>query len=371
MDMQNYCILSLFAAQEELVELRKIEQKKEQKEKMIKVLSDEDLSGIDVDSEEGFFAMEAMVQDRLATKLVAELENLLNPKTINMLGQNAEPVIFKRVFTDNLVPSHSRNPTFFDLIDGLQWEWRIKRQRQERLDRITAASNPATDDVDELDPNEEKQLRDAKAGKAVEGGKYRPKKESGDSSTFDIDAERKVRSDLVSEEEMLDDLSDAVSRMPTGRREEAKAFAQSEQFKKQLEADLEEIVTETERETGTRLEDREVLDEFSDTIKDLMAKVDRAEEQIEKVNMEMEEVRKLAADLGEPFDDDDEEEQKEVTGQKNVPDVSGGDSIDLFRGDTQKGDDVKIKVTDLTQMTTLKDSPTEDKVRGSIGWFET
>ena len=49
---------------------------------MLKVLSDEELKGIDVDTEEGFADMEQILNEKLAEKLVSELEGMLNPKSL-------------------------------------------------------------------------------------------------------------------------------------------------------------------------------------------------------------------------------------------------------------------------------------------------
>ncbi len=367
------------SAQEELYELKKKEQKREQKERMLKVLAGENLDGIDVDTDEGFARMEGMMQEKLAEKLVSELETLLSPKAIMDQAGDMGGLTFRRVLAEDLLlmgNGQCKNPTFFDVINGLLRDWETRKLRKDMLNllgmdktyRKEGLPSEEDDVIDVLDPNEKRQIKD----------------EAG----FDLEAERKVRSDLVSEEDMMEELSDTVSKMPTGKREETKAFVQSEQFKKELDKAMNEIVEETERETGTKLdriddEGRDVLNEFSDAIKDLMAKVDMAEEKIQKVNKELEHVRRMAAEdedydgeFGKSSTEDEVRAMPSPRGESLEESGSGeqkpslaGDSaedIDLFRGDTQKGDDVKVKVTDLTHVTALKESSTEAKVTKNL-----
>ena len=121
-----------------------MEQKKKQKERMLKVLSDEELKGIDVDTEEGFADMEQILNEKLAEKLVSELEGMLNPKSLGEveLSNNAGlgTFAFKRLFADDLLTpgvgtGMSKNPTFLDLINQYIWERKVramgKRKRKE------------------------------------------------------------------------------------------------------------------------------------------------------------------------------------------------------------------------------------------------
>ena len=414
---------------------------------MLKVLSDEELKGIDVDTEEGFADMEQILNEKLAEKLVSELEGMLNPKSLGEveLSNNAGlgTFAFKRLFADDLLTpgvgtGMSKNPTFLDLINQYIWERKVramgKRKRKEdvavqRTQKVQAGREevenvPPRDGTNEMPQGktsaaegtgsanrEEEITRRAKEylktetpdadvnsdkSKAVKehfrqhfrehdkattsrdmhddhdeaelhGDRgITADKEEQDPGDFDVDAERKVRSDLVTEEDMLKELSDAFTKMSEGTREEARAFASSKQFQEKLREVLEEVVEETEIETGTRLEradadGEDVLSEFSDTIKDLIAKVDKADKQIQQVNMEIEEVKKRAAELGDqPTDEDSPHEDLALDDSDNkiVEEPDAG----LYKDGTQKGDDVKIQVTDLTQMTALKNSPTEKKV---------
>ena len=446
-----------FTAQEELTRLRKLEHKKQQKERMLKVLSEDELKGIDVDTEEGFADMEGILNEKLAEKLVAELEGILNPKSLSEMELSTNGGLgtfaFKRVFADDLLTSVgsagiSPKPTFLDLINQYIWERERKvraiRQKKRIEEDVQRFDKPGHKKLDELragreseeevpthregkkeKPDRERDVAEAKGSSTnddeitkrskeymkaenpdapinVNSDKFKAIKEhfrqhhkQHDMATqsnrddenevyldrehgimadeqheageehFDIDAERKVRSDLVTEEDMLKELSDAVTKLPEVTREEAKAFANSKHFQEELQEALEEIVEETEIETGTRLDranvdGEDVLTEWSDTIKDLIAKVDKADQQIQQVNMEIEEVKKRAAELGEPIDEDNDDEDlvREGSGKEHLGEQDAG----LFRDETQKGDDVKIKVTDLTQMTAIKNSPTEKKV---------
>ena len=416
---------------------------------MLKVLSDEELKGIDVDTEEGFADMEQILNEKLAEKLVSELEGMLNPKSLGEveLSNNAGlgTFAFKRLFADDLLTpgvgtGMSKNPTFLDLINQYIWERKVramgKRKRKEdvvvqRTDEVQAGKEEVEDEPPRGGTNEMPQGKTSTAevtgstnreeeitrrakeymlaqnpdadidlnsdkfkaakehfrqhlrehDKATTSGHIpdddneaklhgdrgiTADKEEQDPGDFDVDAERKVRSDLVTEEDMLKELSDAFTKMSEGTREEARAFASSKQFQEKLREVLEEVVEETEIETGTRLEradadGEDVLSEFSDTIKDLIAKVDKADKQIQQVNMEIEEVKKRAAELGDqPTDEDSPHEDLALDDSDNkiVEEPDAG----LYKDGTQKGDDVKIQVTDLTQMTALKNSPTEKKV---------
>ena len=385
---------------------------------MLNVLSEDELKGIDVDTEEGFADMEQILNEKLAEKLVAELEGILNPKSLSEmeLGTNdgLGTFAFKRVFADDLLSSvanagTSKKPTFLDLINQYIWERRVRARRKtkrigdydvQQVDTfqggkeevedahphrngenemphrerpVTVKQDPSNRD-DEITRRTKEYLKAENADAAINMNSDKTDESEGDPGItangageghFNVDAERKVRSDLVSEEDMLKELSDAVTKMPENKMEEAKAFAKSKQFQETLQEALEEIVEETEIETGTRLDrtnvdGEDVLTEWSDTIKDLIAKVDKADKQIQQVNMEIEEVKKRAAELGEPIDEGSDDEKLMQEESENV-DVEEQDS-GLFRDETQKGDDVQIKVTDLTHMTSIKNSPTEKKV---------
>jgi len=440
-------------AQEELTRLRKLEQKKQQKKRMLKVLSEDELKGIDVDSEEGFADMEQILNEKLAEKLVAELEGILNPKSLSEMELSTDGGVgtfaFKRVFADDLLTSVgstgiSKKPTFLDLVNHYIWERKVQAigKKKRIYDDVQRVDEPGRGKLDELRAEREEgeevaphrvgkhkmpdnerpdaegkglfnsdddiirrtkeymKAEDPDAHVNVNSDKFKAVKEhfrqhfmQHDIATgsnimqddeneanlegergitaheeheageehFDVDTERKVRSDLVTEEEMLEELSDAVTKLPEATREEAIAFAKSKNFQAELQEALEEIVEETEIETGTRLDranadGEDVLTEWSDTIKDLIAKVDKADKQIQQVNMEIEEVKKRAAELGDPIDEDADDEDFMRKGSGKEQDAG------LFRDETQKGDDVKIKVTDLTQMTAIKNSPTEKKV---------
>ena len=467
--------------------LRKLEQKRKQKERMLKVLSKDELKGIDVDSEEGFTHMEHIVNDKLAEKLVAELEGILNPKSLREMELSADgggglgTFAFKRVFADDLLASVggteiSKKLTFLDMVNQYIWDRRgqvVKEKSDNNEDSKREFNKPDPGKSDELHAvlkgvgddlvpgqdgrnkisvgektdtevkgmadNDEKiawsdkghikaespvdsmsqehpslhlrqhdfatgtNLRDVSGEEERrednadndesakrEHSSIADKGEHKEGGNFDVELERKVRSDVVTEDDMLEELSDAVAKLPEAAREETETFAKSKQFQKKLQEVLEEIVEETELETGTRLdrsnlEGENVLSEWSDTIQDLIAKVEKADKQlqtkdkeIQQVNLEIEELKKRAAELEEPSEadgadghekGDDEEierhkdsEPQEAEEEETLLGEEMRDAAGLFRDESQRGDDVKIKVTDLTQLSAIKNSPTERKV---------
>ena len=83
-------------AQDELFELKKREQRKKQKERMLKALSEDDLAGIDVDSDEGFVQMEGLMQEKLAEKLFHEAWNGADfGKLVEDFTDDSPPGIYK------------------------------------------------------------------------------------------------------------------------------------------------------------------------------------------------------------------------------------------------------------------------------------
>jgi len=69
--------LDIKAKRASLLERKQAEMKRKQKEEMLKVVEGEDISGIDVETEEGMSKLEGMVGDKLADKLINSITDLV------------------------------------------------------------------------------------------------------------------------------------------------------------------------------------------------------------------------------------------------------------------------------------------------------
>lgn len=396
---------------------------------MLRVLSGEDLSQVDVESEEGFKVMEEMVQEKMAEKLVQELEKALSPDNLAQLTQGGgvggaqhEPGAWtmRSIFTGDLFDlasdsssAVSKKETFKDVIDKMTKEKAAKKNLGELFDVLN---------------NNKKKDIPTKTRKKDEAEDLEEKKKEEDVEVFDQEMERKVRSDVVSEEDMIEDLYKEMSKMSKLKQEEIAELTGSEEFRRELEGSLEDIIRESERELGTKLDRNAqaqdpILDGYSDSIKDLMAKLDKAQAEIARVNNEIVKVQELIEKEDELTDEDleqltdlkrdgkksvkkelreeDEDEalEEEYDHERHLKwdnkrsvkrelrdedeDLLDEDMIeneDALDPETEtvqavtedeeedsssgKGESVQVKVTDLTpnKITTLKNSPTEGKV---------
>ena len=349
---------------------------------MLEILAEEDLSQVNVNSEEGrmlikrnkrilmhagfvvlgLAEMEAMVQEKVAEKLVLELEAILNPK--NLVNLQQEPWAVKKIFTDDLFAStrkaQTKKEAFFDMLEKSRMESIQKRQKERPP--MTVETPAANEDS-------------GTAGLAPQKSEDVPEEAQPETESFDLEQEREVRSDLVSEEKMLGDLMKTINKMSKTKKDEVKAITESEEFRKELEASMEEIVAETERETNTKLDPaakNPILDEFSDTLKDLMSKLDKAEADINKVNKEIEQVQsmidqkeEMKQQLLETVDDDDDyEDDIRIDDFEEDEAFEESQAASVQEELPNDGDDVQVRVTDLTpnRVRGLQDSSADKKV---------
>ncbi|XP_059082809.1 protein OS-9-like [Tigriopus californicus] len=365
-------------AQQKLQKKKALANAAKQKKKMLEVLKDEDLSGFDVDSEEGFAIMEEMVQMRMADKLASELKSMLTSpssgSSFETLGQNG--FTFKRIFADDLFDTSSKRvlvnkENYLALMKSVLAEKKSKRIFKD-LNPEDASDSPAkmkflTQSQDEHDQDQE----------------Y-------------LDMERKIRSDFTTPEEMHQELDKVISTLDPEEQNKIRAFTNSEEFKKEIEASFKDIVEETEQEIGLKLnsEPNPVIEEYLSTVKDLMSKLDQTSN---KINDMTEEITSLDEEVDEKEDeidslkvedlDDLEMEtfmqeslkrdnkrsvKKDLSRQFGeepeddalVPQEGEEERVDLGDEEPEPVKNIQIKVTDINpkQVSGLKGSPSSEKV---------
>lgn len=188
-------------------------------------------------SEEGLRAMEMMAQEKMAERLVKELEKALH------LGNENGGFQVHKVFSDDLFGGGSgdlfgrqcKKETFWDVVNKviLTGMARESRRKAEEARREREVETP-------LRRWEEAILENSK-----KAGEEEEEKEA-------LELDRRVRSDAIEPEDMVEE--DLFQKLGQLKNKEAfKEFASSSEFKRELEKSLEEIVRETERETGAKL----------------------------------------------------------------------------------------------------------------------
>lgn len=293
---------------EKSAEKKAAEMQSQQKLNLLKALDDEDISHIDVNSEEGMSLIEGMVGEKLADKLVGELGAFLGTsipkkKWISSSGILGKPIEVREVKLPNgevqsqIVSSQAQE--FNTMLKDLS-KMRAKRK------------------IVNLDP----------------------------------------RSDLSDETEMMEELVHSVKQMTQKELDTLAKLKNS--LVKTAEESLEEIVEETEGEMNVKLDGLErhhAIEELHNTLQELMSKLDKAEADIHKVNEEIEQLHDTIDDKEEVLDT---LKREMLDSDKPTEDLQQEEIDDEEEGlDESK---VNIKVTNYSPTSGLKDSPSEKRV---------
>lgn len=319
-----------------------------QKQNLLKALDGEDISHIDVDSEEGMQMIEGMVGLKLAEKLMGEIGSLfgkaLTPSTsskwiVPSEGQNSievqEVTLESGEKQTRLVEKSSLN----SLLSGMKSD-RERRKKAESAKRKEMAKDflnmfKTIDEIADFqdskegksDKNaEDKRLR-VDAIKELESyvdelnSKLDQEGQSTDKKNVNLDP----RSDVSDEDEMIEELVNTVKKMST-----------STDLKQELQNDMENAVEELLDETASEmnmkldgLERHQVLEELQGTLNKIMSKIDKAEENmneginelqsaIESKERHLEQIKK---ELKDKENEQDEEELATFTYQDLVDEV--------------------------------------------------
>jgi len=297
--------------------------KDKHKASLLKALDGEDISHIDVTTDEGMSTIEEMVGGKLADKLVNELGAIfgkpLKPKTKLIQPENGGEAfeVEEIKLRTGEMQSKPVGLTAFQAI--------IK-------DFITKAPS-----------------------------KIEPKKKE-----VNLDP----RSDLSNEDEIIQELVDTVKKMTKDEMEALHDLKST--LKKNVQDSIEDIVEETEGEMNLKLDGLErhnAINELHSTFQDLMSKLDKAEADINKVNEEIEQLHDTIDGKDEVIDklkEELDEEQKKL--DEEFP--TGASKSPLKEPDPETAEPdmdtkVNIKVTNFGAShgaTALKDSPSEKRV---------
>ncbi len=142
-------------------------------------------------------------------------------------------------------------------------------------------------------------------------------KSGGDATTPETNSnlamERKVRSEQVSEEDLINEYGKEVSKMSAAEKDRLRSQAKNPDFqkdvRKELKDSLEDIIAETEREVGAKLslEGRQEVEEAADDaakLENLWKKLENIEKKITKVNSDLSRVQDFIDDYGDDYPED-------------------------------------------------------------------
>ena len=228
-------------AKEKLEEAKQLQESKARhKEEMLKIVKDEDISAIDVDTDEGMALLENMVGNKMADKLMLSLNDFLEDG--KMKSKDSEE------YEDVELPSGEKKTV-------------LRSKSKENPDKLGFEA--------ENDPN-----KDPKSG-AV---------------SYDD-----LLQDVVSLLKKMSDRKD--SKLDQDFFQKLK-----KEVKDSMEPEIEEILDETAREMDVELDGKsrhESLESIAGTLKSILDQVDVAEAEIAKVSKEIEEKKKTIEKLKE------------------------------------------------------------------------
>jgi len=295
----------------ELNAVKKAEETKDKhKASLLKALDGEDISHIDVTTDEGMSTIEEMVGGKLADKLVNELGAIF--------GKPLKPK------TKLIQPENGRDPFEIEEVKLRSGEFQSKPVEKNEFESViknfvkTPPTKKAVNKKVNLDP----------------------------------------RSDLSNEDEIIQELVDTVKKMS---KDEMEALSELKStLKKNVQDSIEDIVEETEGEMNMKLDGLErhnAINELHSTFQELMSKLDKAEADISKVNEEIEHLHDTIDGKEEEIDTLKKELGEEPTASKTP-----------IKEEPESGEDIEskvnIKVTNFgaSGATALKDSPSEKRV---------
>ncbi len=224
-------------AKQKYEEKKAKEQKIFQRDHMLKLLDGEDLTGIDIDTDEGLAIVESRVGERMAEKLVSELGLMFDPSK-----------------------KGSRRKTFGSLEDLFKTDPKenpieeFKAPNGQMQSRLKKNENPNWDTLSKSKQNAEaktKKTKGVKVGDEKKSNKKIDKKNDDKKSSVNLDP----RSDLSDEDEMLDVLLDTFRRMSGDENQELKLLKEELKAIRETVSDsIEDILEETENEMNMKLD---------------------------------------------------------------------------------------------------------------------
>lgn len=119
---------------------------------------------------------------------------------------------------------------------------------------------------------------------------------------FDLDSERRVRSDVVSEEDMMEELKASIKNLSP---EQQKQLKKGEDLNAEVQKSLDDIIKETEQEMGSKLDpvQKRNLDEFTERMEELLANLDSADAKIQDLDKEIAQVDEVIASKEKQIED--------------------------------------------------------------------
>ena len=302
-----------------------------QKQNLLKALDDEDISHIDVNSDEGMQMIEGMVGLKLAEKLMGEIGSLfgkaLTPSTSKWItpsnGQNPievhEVTLKSGEKQTRLVEKSSLNA----LLSGMKTD-KERRKKAENTKRKEMAKDflnvfKTLDEIADFQESKEEDSDEITKQKQDRVSALKELEKQVDQLDQEEETKEKVnldpRSDVSDEDEMIEELVNTVKKMSSSKE-------MKQDIQKNMENTVEELLEETASEMNMKLdglERHQVLQELQGTLDKIMSKIDQAEENINlnegKINdlhasieskeKHLEQVKKELKDL--ENDDEDEE----------------------------------------------------------------
>ena len=345
----------------EKVEAKKAEDLQvKQKQNLLKALDDEDISHIDVNSDEGMQMIEGMVGLKLAEKLMGEIGSLfgkaLTPSTSKWItpSDGKNPIEVHEVTLKSgekqtrLVEKSSLNA----LLSGMKTD-KERRKKAENAKRKEMAKDflnvfKTLDEIADFQESKEEDNGEITKQKQDRVSALKELEKQVEQLNEQMDQEEEAkeeevnldpRSDVSDEDEMIEELVNTVKKMSSSKE-------MKQDIQKNMENTVEELLEETASEMNMKLdglERHQVLQELQGTLDKIMSKIDQAEENINKnegiINdlqasieskeKHLEQVKKELKDLEE---DEEDEELETFTYQDLVDEVDD----EVVRGNEER-----------------------------------
>ncbi len=298
-----------------LEELNRQKAKNLRKQQMLELVGeDEDLAGVDVDSDEGYRMVEKKFEERLADRLVQELGSMLTPEALQGLSEagasGGSVLAVHKFFSDEDFRGGRRA---VDVAGGKSEFMKIVKE--------TAEARRSRKMLERFSETAKKLLGDEEEDEEEENAK-------GAAAMDDQDMDRKVRSDVVTEDDLIKEYGEKVNGMSQEEQnrmaERAKDKEFQEKARSELRKSLEDIIAESEKEVGAKLDldgrqEAQEAAEDAANLEEMWKKMQKIEERISKVNSDLGKVQGILEEAeaelaGEVAEGEDYAGEEEVTG---------------------------------------------------------
>lgn len=317
--------------QARLEEIKVAKKRQEEKDRMIKILGhDQDLSSIDADSEEGYKQLQKMMQEKMTEKLMSQLETIFADEDILNGGALGGPGSFavRNFYADDLFGEDliqrregvgATKADFLKMVEDVA----RKRKRSNIEKRIRDAID-VDREVQENSGIKKLEVREPVENRVLDIDEQEAEEMRLEEGALDdLEMERKVRSDVVGQKEMMDELKKSYSELDQGTKDLVRAVTESDEFEKELENGIKDIIKESEQELGAQMDNAEtgeLLAEHKDQIRTLLNQLDEAEAKLARVNKDIDKVQNFIEEREQEMVDVAKEDDDDVFPEDEIYD---------------------------------------------------